>query len=173
MTKKQAIIQALYAFAEQRPGLDPRNYISHGCDDAGRKIYQAESRSITKDLHHARALLRNVEQNSSVTAEYLKDAFKSAYKGRLALTLVNNDKPNEERYTALLDYCPGQYWPTEYRKAVCAVVAAALWDHYRDDLVETFGSYEKAAEQGKTIGTRLRENFKHLFDRSIAERWFK
>jgi hypothetical protein len=33
-----------------------------------------------------------------------------------------------------LDYCTGQYWPTEYRAAVCAVLASLLWAHAREHM---------------------------------------
>ncbi len=31
-----------------------------------------------------------------------------------------------------IEYTTGQYMPTEYRKAVCAVLASALWEYTRD-----------------------------------------
>lgn len=53
-------------------------------------------------------------------------------------------------HTATLDYCTGQYWPTEYRKAACAVLASAVWSWMRDECmpavsgyrVESWGRYE-------------------------------
>jgi hypothetical protein len=126
--RKQAILNALSAFANQRPGLDPRNYISHGMDSAGRAAYRAEVRSITKDLHHARTLLRAVELSDGITADDLIKASTRAFSGRLTIA---EDAPG----TAMpftLDYCTGQYWPTEYRRAVAAVCASALWDYTRE-----------------------------------------
>ena len=44
--EKTQILSALRAFVRQRPGLDFANY-------GDVKLYRAEVRSITKDLHHA------------------------------------------------------------------------------------------------------------------------
>lgn len=118
---RQTILNALEALAKTRPGIDPRDY-GGGLD--GRRAYRAESRSVTRDLQHARILLRAVER-STITAEALAAAFRDAYAGRLTLTYTGD--------TARLGYCTGQYYPTEYRKAVCAVLASALWSHYRED----------------------------------------
>jgi len=94
MTDKQQIITALYAWVAQRPGLEFGNY-------GDVKGYRAELRSITRDLQDARTLLRAVEL-SGITGEELAQAFGRAYSGRLSW--------DGKR----LDYCTGQYWPTEY-----------------------------------------------------------
>jgi hypothetical protein len=144
----QTIIDALYKFARQRPGLEFGNY-------GDVSAYRSEMRSITKDLHDARILLRRLEL-SSITPETLQKAF-SAFSGRLSLT------PTDKGLK--LDYCTGQYWPTEYRRAVCAVAAAALWDHYRD-------SFSSSAKHGESPGDAIRRCFRREFGRSIAKRWF-
>lgn len=138
------IIQSLRQFARQRPGLDYANY----GDPAS---YRAEMRSITADLADAQTLLRRLEL-SSVSDETIRAAF-SAFSGRLTLT------------DGKLDYCTGQYWPTEYRKAVCAVAAAALWAHYRD-------SFAAAAKPGESPGAAIRRQFRAEFGRGLASRWF-
>ena len=107
MPDRDRILALLREFAEQRPGLEFGNY-----GDVA--AYRAESRSITRDLHHARELLAYV-QRSRMSAETLRASF-DAYSGRLSLT--------EHDGTWRLDYCTGQYFPTEYRRAVCAVLAA-------------------------------------------------
>jgi hypothetical protein len=114
MTNKQAIISALASWIKQRPGLEYGNY--------GDPVsYRAELRSITRDLQDARTLLRAVEL-SGITGEELAQAFDRAYSGRLSWN------------GARLDYCTGQYWPTEYRRAACAVLASALWGYHRDNM---------------------------------------
>ncbi len=148
---KGAIIAALRAFAEQRPGLDPRNYISDWRDAAGRSAYNAERRSILRDLHDARTLLRTVEL-SGVSADALARAFKDAYSGRLTLNVDGS-----------LEYCTGQYWPTEFRRAVCAVCASALWHYYRESVV---------ARDGESMGDAIRRNFKAMFGARMQKRWF-
>ena len=143
-SEKDQILDALGVWIRQRPGLDFGNY-------GDWKNYRAEVRSIQRDLDEARQLLRSV-QLSSVSAEVLKGAFR-AFSGRLTW--------NGTR----LEYCAGQYWPTEYRKAACAVLAAALWDHYRDD-------YAASATEGESAGNAIRRQFKRSFGKRIANRWF-
>jgi hypothetical protein len=173
--RKQAIIAALRAFANQRPGLDPRNYISHGMDNAGRAAYRAEVRSITKDLHHARELMRAVELADGITADDLHKASMGAYSGRLTI------KPrvtSPDRYGFSIDYCTGQYWPTEYRRAVCAVLASALWEYTREKCMPQQrgdGTYEYTRSgrvSAVSAGDWLRAHFRQQFGRGIASRWF-
>jgi hypothetical protein len=138
---KQAILDALRAFARQRPGLEFSNY-----GDA--KAYRSELRSITSDLAHAETLLAAVERGG-IDA---KDILRAAGSGRLSITV------DGERVR--IDYCTGQYWPVEYRKAVCRVLASALWDHVRDSMT------------GDDIGDRIRAHFRREFGRGIASRYF-
>lgn len=112
---KQQILEALSAFARQRSGIEFGNY-------GDVSAFRSEQRSITKDLHHARKLLAYVALRDSITADMLREGFR-AYSGRLTL--------KETARGVELSYCTGQYFPTEYRKAVCAVLAAALWDWMR------------------------------------------
>ena len=142
---KTRIIESLRVWIARRPGLDYANY-------GEPKSYRAEVRGITKDLHHARDMIRAVEL-SSITGDQLAAAFPRAYSGRLSW--------DGER----LDYCCGQYWPTEYRRAVCAVCASALWDYYREDFA--------AAKRGKeSDGDAIRRKFRQMFGRTIQMRWF-
>ena len=165
MDKKQQIIAALRAFIGQRPGLEFCNY-------GDVTAYRAEMRAITKDLHHARQLLRDVELRDSITAEMILDAAKGAYSGRLSII--------ERADGAIgIDYCTGQYWPTEYRRAVCAVLAAALWNWKRaywmpepvlmhnSETGETVERY-----QDMRAGDWLRRSFRNEYGRAIASRWF-
>lgn len=145
MFTRDQILGALGAFAEQRPGLDPRNYISSGRDSEGRRAYFGEARAITRDLHDARTLLAAVRWRQGIGAAELAKAF-GAFSGRLTLT----DRG--------LDYCTGQYWPTEYRKAVCAVLASALWAYWRDE--------------GAKTADDIRRKARREFGRGIASRWF-
>lgn len=146
--ERDAILEALQAWIHQRPGLDPRNYISGWSDVNGRKAYFAEKRQIERDLREARTLLRAVAwRELSITADDLKAAFRDAYSGRLSWDGTR------------LDYCTGQYWPTEYRKAACAVLASALWNATR----KAYPSLD---------GNGLRAQLRSEFGRSIAARWF-
>ena len=137
--ERDAIISALYKFAAQRPGLEFGNY-------GDVSAYRAEMRSITKDLHHARALLSYLGYHPSIGSDALKHALQHAYSGRLSW----NGKS--------LDYCTGQYFPTEYRRAVCAVIASALWNYFRENGAET--------------GDKIRAAAKRELPRAVAKRWF-
>lgn len=147
MDKKQAIIGALYTFIGQRPGLEYGNY--------GEPVsYQAEVRAIGRDLTQARQLLRYVELRASITADDIIEASKRAYSGRL--TIVERDDG-----AVAIDYCTGQYFPTEYRKAACAVLSQAIRDWYRANISDTANP-----------GDYLRASFKREFGRGMASRWF-
>ena len=142
--EREDILDALSDWVRQRSGMDYRNYCSGPYDREGRRAYFAEQRSITKDLHDFRVLLRAVEWRAGIDAEALKQAF-SAFAGRLSWD-------GEQ-----LDYTTGQYFPTEYRKAACAVLACALWAYARPDHED---------------GESMRKAFRREFGRGIAARWF-
>lgn len=141
MDTKAQIIAALDRWIRQRPGLQFGNY-------GNVSAYRSEMRSITKDRHEAETLLRYVER-SQITGEQLAGAFRHGFSGRLSWD------------GAKLDYTTGQYWPTEYRRAVCAVLASAIWDYWRDGM------------EGDNIGDRLRKSARREFGRAIGSRWFR
>jgi hypothetical protein len=145
-TERQAILDALDKFTRQRSGMDSRNY----GDVAS---YRSEQRSITRDLHDFRALLAAVSLRDGIDATELKEAFR-AFSGRLTWD------------GSRLDYCTGQYFPTEYRKAACAVLASALWEYTRAGM-PTGGTHD-----GRSNGDYLRDYFRKEFGRGIANRWF-
>lgn len=140
----EKILDALDRFVRQRPGFDPGNYDCSGS-------YRSERRSVTRDLHDYREL-RWFATVLDVPHSALIDGFR-AYSGRLSW---DGEK---------LDYCTGQYFPTEYRKAACAVLAAALWDHRRDE-------YAAAARPGESAGDAIRRQFRQEFGTGLARRWF-
>ena len=177
-TEKQAILDALNRFVNQRSGMDPRNY-------GDWKSYRQESRSVTKDLHNYRTLRGAVGWRDSITADDLKAAFR-AYSGRLTVKDISAKYDDGSIYWAFsLDYCTGQYFPTEYRKAACAVLASALWDCKRKDMPEPLtregpdGSRTTYLFHGSSkspdalsAGDWLRASFRREFGRGIASRWF-
>ena len=114
---KAALIETLHAWINQRPGLEPANYISGWNDTDGRRAYRSDARSITKDLHDARYLLDYIAIRDSITAERILDAARHSFSGRLSIT------PDGDGFK--VDYCTGQYWPTEYRRATAAVLSSA------------------------------------------------
>lgn len=187
-TRKALVMGALRRFAHQRPGLDPRNYISGWNDTEGRRAYFAEARSITRDLRHFRELFTAVE-NRNISAD---DLIRHA-DGRLTIVTERNHEcacgihwaaPVKFGQTQNLsgeltawcpkcgkrpliswsqqmrvDYCTGQYWPTEYRPAACRVLAAALWDYWRSS--------------GYDTSDKIRAMARRTLSRGVASRWFQ
>jgi hypothetical protein len=148
--RKQAIVTALRAFARQRPGLEFGNY-----GDA--HSYRAELRTITRDLAHVNELLRAVEWSDSISAQDIIAGSRDAFCGRVTIETDGD--------AARIRYCTGQYFPVEYRKAVCAVLASALWARYREGISnDTINS--------KSPGDRIRAHFRREFGRAIASRYF-
>jgi hypothetical protein len=175
-TRKAAIIEALRNWIAQRPGMDPRNYDMVG--------YRVESRRITRQKNDALILMRAVELHGSLTADDLLHASECAFSGRLSILppIQNGCSPTFYR----ISYCTGQYWPTEYRAAVCAVLASALWawtrGHAMPKPFKNIGTgdaewYAFKATPGTlpkplSAGDWLRAHFAREFGRGIASRWF-
>lgn len=171
-TLKASIIAALRAFVNRRPGMDPRNY-------GDWSSYRSESRSVTRDKEDALELIRAVEWRDSISGEDLQKAFRGAFSGRLSCeTTVSADG----YYTAKLDYCTGQYFPTEYRRAAAAVCASALWDWMRDKAMpapqestaptQPGGWPDGPLYEGVNAGTWLRAKFRAEFGARLANRYF-
>ena len=72
-----------------------------------------------------------------------------AFSGRLEITERSDG-------AIKIDYCTGQYFPTEYRKAACAVLAYSLWHYWRDCGYDTYEQIQKQAraELGRGIASR-------------------
>lgn len=162
---KSKLIETLHRWIAQRPGLEFANY-------GDVSSYRSEMRSITKDRHQAEALLSYVAGRDSITAEAIIEASKNAFSGRLTI------KPQGEAFE--IDYCTGQYWPTEYRKAVCAVLASAVWKYLRDNMPPADGvmmidiggkPLEVESHRGMTPGDYLRKAARLELGRPIASRW--
>ena len=162
--RTQSLLAALRTFARQRPGLEFVNY--------GEIVaYRAEMRSITKDLAQAHAMLSAVEWRDSISADDIIEASMHAYSGRLTIT--------ESEGQFAIYYCVGQYWPTEYRRAVCAVLSSALWSYWRDQCMPEPTTHHNT-ETGEVVqryrglraGDFLRKTAADELGRGIASRWF-
>lgn len=138
---KQAMINALRLFINQRSGIDYANY-------GERESFMGDYRPILKHGRHARTMLRFVELVDSITAQMLLEAA-SAYSGRLQF-IQRGDK-------VAIDYTTGQYFPTEYRRAACAVLARAIWDCFG----HTYAT-----------GPQIRKAARRQFGPAIASAWF-
>lgn len=154
--ERNAILSALDAFIRQRPGLEFGNYADGYRDTEGRRAYFREMRSITRDLHDARTLLAYVGRTDAITAGHLKDALRDSYSGRLTWT---PDDSNGGR----LDYCTGQYFPTEYRKAVCAVLGSAIFHHAARGLPLVVTSDRP--------GDLIRREVAHMIGKKLQRKW--
>lgn len=170
--RKQAIIDALRTFVRQRPGLDFANY-------GDVSSYRSEARRIAADRRHAGTLLAAVAGNDDITADMIVKASESAFSGRLGLYWVAGCSPPQIR----LAYCTGQYFATEYRKAVCAVLASALWYYVREHCMPR-GDLARTTDHGESQvwhtaygwmspGYWLRDHFRREFGRTIAARYFQ
>jgi hypothetical protein len=131
------ILEALARFVAQRSGIDGRNY------GGSREAFLGDYRRILRDGREARALLRVVELSTCLPDSILVDVLKT---GRLTW--------DGKR----LDYCAGQYFPTEYRAAVCRALASVLWNYWGDG--------------GRYTADQIRAAAKSNLGRGITRRWF-
>ena len=159
MVDKSKIVDALTKWVSQRPGLDYRNY-------GDPVAYRAEVRSISKDLQHARALINYVAWHDSITAEMILKAADNG--GRLSFVV-------RDYGTVTIDYCTGQYWPTEYRAAVCRLLSSVIWYWISANAstldiakMPQHGCMEGIVNQGDYI----RKTARRELGTSIARRWF-
>lgn len=138
---KSEICAKLRAFIAQRSGLDWRNYASDWRDKSGMDALCSDRSRILQHGRDARALLSFVE-HSPIPVEFIMRELET---GRLTFDPSRN----------ALDYCTGQYFPTEYRAAICRTLSNAIWRFYRDNVTPD-------------VRTFARETF----GRAIASRWF-
>lgn len=156
MANKQAVIDALNRWIAQRPGLEFGNY-------GDVSSYRSELRSIGRDLQHARSMINYVAWHDSITADMILDAAKS---GRLSIK-VDGDKVS-------IDYCTGQYWPTEYRAAVCRLMSSVIWSWMCDNMPKPVPTnYGCPKHNGLSAADYIRRQAVRELGRSIAGRWFK
>lgn len=105
-------LAALIDYAAQNAGLDARNYFSSWSDRDGRRAYNEDGRSILNDWRDVKRALADCGSVGVLDAEVI-EASKSAFSGRMTWTGDH------------WDYCTGQYWPTEYRRATAVVLEQA------------------------------------------------
>lgn len=108
--KDQLAIRELVNFASQNSGMNRADY---GFDRNGSQAYREESRAIGQDW---RRFMQSVAVaiGEGVTDKDVLAAAPGAYSGRLEW---KGDHWN---------YCSGQYFATEYRKAAACVIESAL-----------------------------------------------
>lgn len=185
---KEQLLAALAAFISQRSGIDARNYAGD------REAFLGDYRPILQAGRDARQLLRSIELRDSITAQDILEAAKSAYSGRLSFQI----KERDGQTWVGVDYCTGQYFPTEYRRAACAVLASVFWAWIREKCMpkpgfvvagkRIFDTMEEAQAhantylpsivsieeryRGMSAGDFIRHTAKREFGRGLASRWF-
>lgn len=138
------IFNALEKFINQRSRLDHRDY---GFDANGRAAYRSDARQVMKDGNRARKALADARALQPARLAVLLDSFR-AFSGRLEwipgksidgtckacaggfkseLGPIDHYANCETR--GHLEYCTGQFFPTEFRKAAAAVLETycAAW----------------------------------------------
>lgn len=140
-----SVLHTLLDFASARPGLEFANY-----GDA--RLYRAEARSITQDLHAVRELAAVARY--ACTDEEILDAAKGT---RLDITPFFSDDGAGYR----VDYCTGQYFPVEYRAAVARVLASAIWHAFAREV----GDRPDACSQ-------IRRRLRNELSRSVYRKFY-
>lgn len=152
MLTKAHILTAIDTFVSRRPGLNPRNYDSLSS-------YRSEMRRVRQDHNDYLALRAHVAWCGGITAEHLLQACRSSFSGRLSIEEVT---AKDGTPAAQVNYCTGQYFPTEYRRAACAVMASALWGYACNDMPAAISPEDQ-----------VRSKFRKEFGPRIQKRYFK
>lgn len=160
---KTDIMSALYRFISQRSGMDYRNYNS-------RDSFMGDYKPMLRDGRDARALLRYVNISDGITSEILVFSSSTAFSGRLGIV--------ERKGKVVCDYTTGQYFPTEYRKAACAVLVRAIRERILRDAPEpTLCKDNRMGESGQRYGGKrlydyVNDQARIALGRSLARRFF-
>ena len=109
-------LRAIAVYAAQNPGLDFRDY-------GDGPAYRTDARRITRDLRRCRDAMRSCVAYR-ITDDDVIDAARRTFSGRLTLTKRDDGCIG-------IDYCAGQYWPTEYRAACAAVLEQVAREAYQ------------------------------------------
>lgn len=140
-------IEKLTRFVNQRPNLDFSNY-------GDVSAYRSESAEITRDRTDYFELLSFAFQRINNLNEQVEKHIKNS-SGRLTL---NND--------GNLEYCTGQYFPTEYRPAANRILANLIFASYRDEIEHN--TPDNVYKDGNEIGKAIKRNV----SRRIARNYF-
>lgn len=149
------VLDKLGKFINEQPNLDPANY-GIGSRE-GLAAMRGDARQISKQGTRARRALKEA-RSYQPNAEALLSAFKSAFSGRLSY-----DEPPGE-----LNYCTGQYYPTEYRAAAATVLeyyCHAVKPKFMPEEGEVFTTTAQIERASQRAGS-------HFFDRDTM-RFFR
>src|SRR3990167_287401 len=208
--RKQAILTALDTFVRQRPGMEPGNYSDAASyRSESRSItkdlhdYRALERAVMLHESITADMLLDASRSAfsgrltiSKMCDHLSDSSSKATCGACGRSWCDDCYPAPSAMchhcnhyvgsvpaygSTSIDYCTGQYFPTEYRKAACAVLASALWAWTREHAMPKHsgarlrGNYPGSEAvhdniDGKTPGDWLRAHFRKLFGARMAAR---
>ncbi len=140
-------IEMLISFVNQRPGLDFADY-----GDA--KIYNAESREITKDRNDFFELLALFNLRYAGKANAILTTTLTNSDGRLTLT------------DGRLVYTSGQYFPTEYRPAACRVLSNLIWQSYMNEIDHSSPTQSPVYKDGHEIRKAIKRNLSRRVGRN-------
>ena len=138
--RAERILGALLELARSRPGFEPGNYGSWA-------DYRSESRAVTRDLHDC------------VTLASVARSYPEAIIERAELSSSDRLTIREDGETVTVDYCAGQYYPVEYRRAIARFLSGVLWRAWHEEGADTL--------------ERKQERARIFLGRRIAARWFR
>jgi len=115
------IVFLLREFSAQKPNFSLCNYST-----------MADYKRDYKRMSDDRKAVKKFASYVSYTIDAdMKEALLSALSSWSRLTIKDSSNG------VYLEYCKGQYFPTEYQYATARVLASAIWDYWRD--VEKIG----------------------------------
>lgn len=177
ITDVTPVFAALETWIKQRPGVDANSYFSPY--DRGEQLWQGirayrqEIRDIGRDRTRALKALDEARGLWPPKPEILADSF-SAFSGRLEWKLgevsLGSRYAMQPGQPGHLEYCTGQYFPTEFRKAAAAVLERYIsswrqWYARENPPTFTYRTMGDVEAANRAIGG-------HWFDRDTM-RFFK
>lgn len=107
-------LRAVIFFAAQNPGFEWGNY-STGDYKQSLKNYRADASPVSREWNKICGLLWQTRHVMDADVEI---AARAVYSGRLSVVQFGG--------SWRVDYCTGQYWPTEYRRAAFLTIERAI-----------------------------------------------
>lgn len=149
-------LSALVAFANQKPRLQFANY-------GDRNSYAQEARSIRADLARFNRALSDAMESGTTDADLLAVVDKGGMLTLLPTVTQHGSATNRPMQTETgfrVEYTPGQYFPTEYRKAASFLLERANAAARR----RTAPTYDTPATTIAEIKRRNRRAGLHFFE---------
>jgi hypothetical protein len=134
-------LEALVTFVAQRSGIEYADY-------GERHAFMSDYRPILRHGQHARTMLAYLRWRT-LAPDFLASV--AGPSGRLTWDATRGQ----------WDYCTGQYFPTEYRRAACRLLASATETVWRNDAGGCVSRDDIVAKARREFG------------RAIASTWFR